>query len=97
MASTSRPKMICPACATRLSTIEAYVEALEAAVEHLQESAGTAQRASSMLFVASEQRTTFHRPNCPWATEIRDHNLIEFSDHEEAVEAGYKPCKTCRS
>ena len=48
-------------------------------------------------FLASAYATHFHRENCKWAAEISPQNLIEFSSHEEAVEAGYKPCKTCRS
>ena len=39
----------------------------------------------------------FHRPNCEWAAYIKPPNLIEFNSHQEAVDAGYKPCKTCRS
>jgi methylphosphotriester-DNA--protein-cysteine methyltransferase len=47
-------------------------------------------------YVASSRRSTFHRPSCKWASFIMDsRNLIEFSSHDEAVDAGYKPCKTC--
>lgn len=47
-------------------------------------------------FVASMRRSTFHRPDCPWAAYIlNSRNLIEFSSHAEAVEAEMKPCKTC--
>ena len=49
-------------------------------------------------FVASANRSTFHRPDCEWAAFIlMSYNLLEFSSHQEAVEAGYKPCKTCRA
>lgn len=49
-------------------------------------------------FVASTERQTFHRPDCKWADYIVNSGyLIEFSSHEEAVQAGYKPCKTCRA
>ena len=49
-------------------------------------------------YVASSQRSTFHRPSCKWATYILDSpNLIEFSSHDEATDADYKPCKTCRA
>jgi methylphosphotriester-DNA--protein-cysteine methyltransferase len=49
-------------------------------------------------FHASRTREHFHRPDCKWADFLHDSpNLIEFSSHEEAVAAGYKPCKTCRS
>ena len=52
-------------------------------------------------FVGSKRQNKkikhFHRPSCEWAKYIKSHNLIEFDSHEEAVDAGYKPCKTCRS
>jgi methylphosphotriester-DNA--protein-cysteine methyltransferase len=48
-------------------------------------------------FVGSKRRKTFHRPNCKWAACISPKQLIEFSSHQEAVEASYKPCKTCRA
>ncbi len=48
-------------------------------------------------FVASKNRPHFHRPNCEWAGYIPSYNTIEYSSHAEAVEAGKKPCKTCRA
>lgn len=46
--------------------------------------------------VGSATRKTFHRQDCRWAEFIiNSENLIEFSSHEEAVDAGYRPCKTC--
>jgi hypothetical protein len=50
-------------------------------------------------FHASKVRDHFHRPECKWAADYLSDspNLVEFSSHEEAVAAGYKPCKTCRS
>ena len=50
------------------------------------------------VYVASALREIFHHPDCVYAQHILgSDNLIEFSSHEEAVEAGYKPCKTCRA
>lgn len=47
-------------------------------------------------FVASKTRSHFHRPDCKWAAYIlNSRNLVEFSSHAEAVEAGKRPCKTC--
>ena len=42
-------------------------------------------------------RRHFHRSDCKWALAIKAWNLIEFSSQEEAVRAGFRPCKTCRS
>lgn len=48
--------------------------------------------------IASRKRNYFHRLNCEWATYIRSPNkLVRFYRREEAVDAGYRPCKTCRS
>ena len=49
------------------------------------------------VYLASNGRHHFHRPHCEWAAYIPKHKLIEFSSHAEAVEAGFKPCKTCRA
>ena len=50
------------------------------------------------VYYASAQRHHFHRPNCKWGAYIlASVNLIEFGSHAEAVQAGYKPCKTCRA
>jgi len=48
-------------------------------------------------FVASKRRMHFHRPDCEWADYIQGDNRLEFQSHAEAVEAGKKPCKTCRA
>ncbi len=46
-------------------------------------------------FAASELRQHFHRPDCKWASYIK--NRLEYRSHAEAVEAGKKPCKPCRA
>jgi hypothetical protein len=48
-------------------------------------------------FVGSRNRRHFHRLNCKWATYITTTLMLEFSSHREAVEAGMRPCKTCRA
>lgn len=48
-------------------------------------------------FVASKIRQHFHRPDCKWASYLNPDNMLEFSSHAEAVQAGKKPCKTCRA
>jgi predicted nuclease with TOPRIM domain len=50
------------------------------------------------VYYASRNRKNFHRPGCKWASFIiGSASLIVFASHREAVEAGYKPCKTCRA
>lgn len=48
-------------------------------------------------FVASKLRPHFHRPECEWALYINARNKLEFASHSEAVDAGKRPCKTCRA
>ena len=38
----------------------------------------------------------YHYPSCQWAQRIKSHNLIVFHGPEEAIAAGYVPCKVCR-
>lgn len=50
------------------------------------------------IYYASKSRKLFHRPSCMWVEYILESpNLVEFGSHLEAVQAGYKPCKTCCS
>lgn len=50
------------------------------------------------VYIASLRKRNFHRPGCKWGEYIiNSPNLVEFGSHREAVEAGYKPCKTCRA
>ena len=49
-------------------------------------------------FIGSKRKQTFHRPECQWASYLlSSSNRIDFDSHREAVQAGYKPCKTCRA
>jgi competence protein ComEC len=47
-------------------------------------------------FVASRHSDKFHLPSCRYARQIKPANLIGFKTREEAVTAGYVPCKVCR-
>lgn len=44
----------------------------------------------------SSKSDKFHKPECRWAQKISPQNLIIFKNREEALWAGYKPCKECR-
>ena len=49
-------------------------------------------------FIGSKRKHNFHRPECQWASYLlTSTNRIDFDSHREAVQAGYKPCKTCRA
>lgn len=56
---------------------------------------GDSYEGSGTIYIGSLKKNIFHRPSCKWTEYLTPSNSIEFSDHEEAVAAGYKPCKTC--
>ncbi len=47
-------------------------------------------------FWASRKSNKYHYPSCQWAQRIKPQNLIIFNSPEEAIRAGYVPCKVCR-
>ena len=52
--------------------------------------------ASASPFVASKSGSVFHRPECRWAQNISGDNRLSYKTREEAVQAGKRPCKTCK-
>lgn len=47
------------------------------------------------LYVASKSSVIFHKPDCRWAKNISDENLVTYKNKDEAIKAGKRPCKTC--
>lgn len=45
---------------------------------------------------ASKKSNKFHNPSCTWAQKINPGNKIVFKNKEEALGAGYIPCKVCK-
>lgn len=54
------------------------------------------QAASGYPFIASKSSSVFHRPDCRWAQNITGGNLIGYQNREEALQAGKRPCKSCK-
>ncbi len=49
-------------------------------------------------FFGREMRDRFHRPNCEYIRRfLKWPGTIRFESHAEAVEAGRKPCMTCKA
>jgi hypothetical protein len=46
-------------------------------------------------YVASNSSDIFHKPDCRWAQNISQNNLVTYKSREEAIKAGKRPCKTC--
>ncbi len=47
-------------------------------------------------FVASKNSNKYHYTWCKWAQKIKPENLISFDTPEQAIAAGYVPCKVCK-
>ena len=47
-------------------------------------------------YVASKKSNKYHLPNCRNGKRIKPSDLREFNSAEEAVIAGYVPCKRCK-
>lgn len=51
---------------------------------------------SAYSFVASKNGSVFHRSDCRWAQNISGDNRIGYKTREEAIQAGKRPCKSCK-
>jgi len=47
-------------------------------------------------YVASKNSKVFHSPSCRFAGTISAKNLVAYKTRDEAVNAGKRPCKTCK-
>lgn len=47
-------------------------------------------------FVGSAATKVFHREDCRYCDVIKPENRVEFKSYDEAIKAGYAPCKVCK-
>ncbi len=47
----------------------------------------------STTYVASKTGKKFHKPNCPFAQNIKPKSEVKFKSNNAALNAGYKACK----
>ena len=47
-------------------------------------------------YVGSKGSSVFHKSDCPYAQKILPKNFVTYSTRQEAIDAGKKPCKTCK-
>ena len=47
-------------------------------------------------YVASAKADPFHRPDCTSAQRIKTENLQNFATRDAALQAGHRPCETCK-
>jgi methylphosphotriester-DNA--protein-cysteine methyltransferase len=52
--------------------------------------------AHAATYVGSRHSNKYHYPNCRFALKIKPENRVTFTSAQEAVAAGYVPCKVCR-
>ena len=44
---------------------------------------------------SNPERLRFHHRNCPSVEEMNPEHQVPFNSREEAIAAGYTPCKRC--
>ncbi|MBR1396361.1 MAG: hypothetical protein IJ563_02360 [Selenomonadaceae bacterium] len=52
--------------------------------------------AAATTYVGNASSHKFHYPSCRWAKKINSNNRVTFDSRQEAVSAGYVPCKVCK-
>lgn len=52
--------------------------------------------ALSAEYWASKNSDKYHFPTCKWAQKIAPTNLVKFKSTQDAMKAGFKPCKVCK-
>ena len=48
------------------------------------------------VYIGNKQSKIFHNPECSSARSISDENKVSFDSREEALNAGFRPCKRCK-
>lgn len=54
------------------------------------------QVARAYSYVGNTNSGQFHYASCTWAQRIAEHHRVYFESRDEAINAGYVPCKVCK-
>ena len=54
------------------------------------------EQATEYLYVGNKRTKVFHYPNCKYVSMISEENKVYFKSRQEAIDAGYRPCKVCK-
>lgn len=54
-----------------------------------------AQQPAAAPFLGNKESKVVHLPTCKLVVKIKPENKVPFATREEAVAAGYSPCKIC--
>lgn len=47
-------------------------------------------------YVVTKKSNKYHHPSCRWAQKFRSKNMVTFRSANDALGAGYVPCKVCK-
>jgi len=50
----------------------------------------------SKAYVGSRNSNKYHYTWCKWAQKVKPSNKVVFNSAQEAIQAGYIPCKVCK-
>lgn len=51
---------------------------------------------AAAAYMGNSRQKIFHQLNCKFAKKALAKNRVYFESREEAVNAGYRPCRTCK-
>lgn len=52
--------------------------------------------AMAFAYVGNARSHIFHTDDCRYVYRMNDFNKVYFDDRDEAIDAGYRPCKVCQ-
>jgi methylphosphotriester-DNA--protein-cysteine methyltransferase len=58
--------------------------------------AGTIKAMNTEMLVASSKSNRYHRQSCVYTSKISKKNLLFFKTPDQAIKAGYVPCRVCK-
>ena len=47
-------------------------------------------------YIGNSNSYKFHYASCRWVQKMSDNHKVYFESRDEAIDAGYVPCKVCR-
>lgn len=57
---------------------------------------GAGKQAGGTHYIGNARSKVFHLSTCERAQKIAPQNRVQFGNREEALNAGYRPCRVCR-
>jgi micrococcal nuclease len=62
-----------------------------------QSGTGSPLAAQEAAYIGTTNSYKFHTRNCTWGKKITENNAAYFNTQDEAIAAGFVPCKVCTS